>query len=89
MIAVSEDQAFGRALEAARILAGLDQGKLAALAGVSASTVSNIENGRNATPSSIRAVRKALREKGVNVMFGNNQAGASICFVDNNAGEED
>jgi transcriptional regulator with XRE-family HTH domain len=89
MITISEDQALGRHLGAARMLAGLDQGGLAELAGVSASTVSNMERGRPGTPESIRAVRKALRNRGVNLTFGNNHAIVSICFVDKNAEDDD
>jgi transcriptional regulator with XRE-family HTH domain len=89
MIAISEEEALGRQLEAGRIMAGLSQGELGALAGLSASTVSNIENGRNSTSDSVRAVRRALRGKGVNLTFGNNQAQVSICFIDRNAEDED
>jgi transcriptional regulator with XRE-family HTH domain len=89
MIKMSEQQAQGRLLHAARILAGLDQQGLAVVAGVSAGTISNIEQGKKSTDDSIRAVKKALRQKGVNQTFGNNQAAASICFVDKNAETED
>jgi DNA-binding XRE family transcriptional regulator len=89
MIAMTRDQAQGRVVSAARMLAGLDQSELAALAGVSASTVSNIEKGRSATSESIKSVRRALREKEVNVVFANNQALASICFVDRNSAEDE
>ena len=89
MVSISKNEALGRLVGAGRIFAGLDQAELGALAGVSASTVSNIEKGRTSTQASIKSVRAALREKGVNLSFGNNQAGASICFVDRNAEEED
>jgi len=89
MIAISEDVALGRQLEAGRIMAGLSQGELAAIAGVSASTVSNIENGRNSTAESLKAIRRALKGKGVNLTFGNNQAQVSICFIDRNAEDEE
>jgi transcriptional regulator with XRE-family HTH domain len=89
MIAIAKREAQGRLLEAGRILAGLDQGSLASLAGVSASTVSNIENGRTATEASVKAVRKALRDEGVNLSFGNDQAVASICFIDRNSEDDD
>ena len=68
---------------------GLDQAGLGALAGVAGSTVSNIENGRNSTRELVRAVRRALRDKGVNLTFGNNQAGAAICSVDRNAEDDE
>jgi transcriptional regulator with XRE-family HTH domain len=89
MIAISKDEAQGRVIGAGRMLAGLDQGELGRLAGVSASTVSNIERGRNATPDSIKAVRKALRDRGVNLSFGNDQAIAAISFIDRNADDEE
>lgn len=89
MVSISKEEALGRVVGAARMLAGLGQAGLASLSGVSASTVSNIEKGRTSTPASVKAVRLALREKGVNLNFGNNQASASICFVDRNAEEED
>lgn len=49
----------------------------------------NIERGRNATRDSIKTVRKALRDRGVNLSFGNDQAIAAISFIDRDAdGEE-
>lgn len=89
MIAISNDDAYGRYIQAARVLAGLDQNQLGALAGVSASTISNIENGRNATPTTRKAVRSALQKKGVNLVFGNNQINLGIAFVDRNEEEEE
>lgn len=89
MIAIPEDQMFGRFIAAGRMLAGLDQGQLAALAGVSASTISNIEHGRSSTPSSVKAIRQALRGKGVNLTIGNNLAMLGISFVDRNSAEDD
>ena len=89
MIAISRDDAIGRQIAAARMMAGLDQGQLAALAGVSGSTVSNIERGRNTTPASLKAIRRALRDKDVALTFTHDQAIVGICFVDRNAGDED
>lgn len=59
-------EATGRMIGAARVLAGLDQGELAALAKVSASTVSNVEAGRTeARAATLKALRKALKKQGV------------------------
>jgi transcriptional regulator with XRE-family HTH domain len=85
MMKMSEQQARGRHFHAGRVLAGLDQQALATIAGVSAGTISNIEQGKKSTDESIKAVRRALRERGVNLMFGNHQAGASVAFIDKNA----
>jgi transcriptional regulator with XRE-family HTH domain len=88
MISIPMNQAQGRAIAAARILVGLDQAQLASLAGLSASTVSNVEKGRVATADSVKALRRALRAQGANLIFGNDQAGASIAFVDRNSEDE-
>jgi transcriptional regulator with XRE-family HTH domain len=88
MFSISATQAQGRLIAAARIFAGLDQAQLASLAGVSASTVSNVEKGRIATPDSLKALRRALKDQGVNMTFGNHQASASIAFVDRNSEDE-
>jgi transcriptional regulator with XRE-family HTH domain len=89
MLKMSAQQARGRLFQAGRILAGLDQQALATIAGVSAGTISNIEQGKKSTDPSIKAVGRSLRGRGVNLTLGNNQAGASICFVDKNAEEEE
>jgi transcriptional regulator with XRE-family HTH domain len=52
---------------AGRMLAGLDQAGLAEAAGVSASTISNVERGSDARDETIRAIRKALRRSGVTI----------------------
>jgi hypothetical protein len=52
-------------------------------------TVSNIERGRNATPESIKSIRKALRQAGVNISFGNDMAMVGIAFVDRNVEDDD
>lgn len=57
--------ALGRAVSAARMLAGWDQATLAAAAGVSGSTISNVERGSDARESTIRSVRRALRKGGI------------------------
>lgn len=89
MIAITEDEAFGRFVEAGRVLAGLDQGALGALAGVSGSTISNIENGHKSTVPTRRAVRRALREKGVNFGVSEDQIILGISFVDKNKTSDD
>jgi transcriptional regulator with XRE-family HTH domain len=89
VIKMSEQQARGRHFHAGRILAGLDQQELGTIAGVSAGTISNIEQGKKSTDDSIKAVKRALRLRGVNLNFGNNQAGASVAYVDRNAPQEE
>jgi transcriptional regulator with XRE-family HTH domain len=89
MIALSNDAAYGRFIQAARVLAGLDQTELGALAGVSGSTISNIETGRNSTVTTRKAVRTALHKKGVNLSFGNDQINLGIAFVDRNQEADD
>jgi transcriptional regulator with XRE-family HTH domain len=67
---LTDHQAQGRVLAAARMLAGLEQQELASLADVSATTVSNVE--RAATESRSETVRKlmaALRSRGVTINF--------------------
>lgn len=60
--------ARGRVIAAARMLAGLDQFQLAAAAGLSPSTISKIEGGRNnVRPATLRAVGQALEQLGVDV----------------------
>lgn len=54
-------------MAAGRMLAGLDQAGLAEAAGVSASTISNVERGSDARDETIRAIRKALRRSGVTI----------------------
>jgi transcriptional regulator with XRE-family HTH domain len=57
----------GRMVAAGRMLAGLDQAGLAEAAGVSPSTISNVERGSDARDETIRAIRKALRRSGVTI----------------------
>ncbi len=60
--------ARGRVIAAARMLAGLDQLQLAATAGLSASTISKIEQGRkNVRQETLKAVSQALESLGVDV----------------------
>jgi len=80
---LDNEQARGRMLAAGRMLVGLDQGELAEKAGVSSSTVSNIERGRIvARPDTIKAIRKVLRNRGVSFTFdpANGHISASIRF---------
>ncbi len=58
---------LGRMIAAGRMLAGLDQAALADAAGVSASTISNVERGSDAREDTIKSIRKALRRTGVTV----------------------
>lgn len=74
--------ARGRVIAAARMLAGLDQEQLATEAGLSASTVSKIEQGRrNVREDTLRAVRQAFERLGVdltqNSRTGHHAAGTS------------
>lgn len=62
---LSHSEVQGRAIAAARLLAGLDQAGLAQLAGVSASTVSNVERGSDAREDTIVSIKKALRKAGI------------------------
>ena len=60
--------AQGRVIAAGRMLAGLDQGQLAAAAGLSSSTISKIEQGRkNVRQETLKAVSRALEGFGVDV----------------------
>ncbi len=60
--------ARGRVIAAGRMLAGLDQERLAAEAGLSPSTVSKIEQGRRGVRmATLRAVQDALERLGVDV----------------------
>lgn len=89
MIAMPRDTAQGRLIQAGRVLAGFDQNELATRAGVSGSTVSNAERGRTVTEENIKAIRRALRQAGVNLTFGNDMAIASIAFVDRNVEDDE
>lgn len=64
---LEENQAVGRCYAAARMMAGMDQGKLAEKAGVSASTISNLERGSDIKDETITKIRKALWKSGVKV----------------------
>lgn len=87
---LSNAEALGRTYAAARMMAGLDQAGLAASAGVSAGTVSNVERGRDSRSETLRAIRRALSRAGVLVSFSKNNglASVSISFA-TDEGEED
>lgn len=89
-IDISNSEALGRTMAAARMMAGLDQASLAKAASVSAGTISNVERGRDAKPDTIKAVRKALSRRGVLIGFSRNNglATVSIAFATDD-GEED
>ena len=79
---ISPQLAQGRVVAAARMLAGLDQAQLAAAAGVSASTVSNVERGKpGVRAETLRAVRQALEASGIDLAHnrgtGHHSAGTS------------
>lgn len=61
---LSDAEANGRLIAAARVLAGIDQATLADASGVSASTISNVERGRNEPRRvTIQSIRRTLSER--------------------------
>jgi transcriptional regulator with XRE-family HTH domain len=60
------------------MLAGLDQAGMAAAAGLSAGTISNVERGRDSRPETLKAIRSALSREGVLVAFNRNLGLASL-----------
>lgn len=89
-INLSNSEALGRTYAAARMMAGLDQATLAARAGLSAGTVSNVERGRDSKPDTLKAIRRALTKEGVLVGFSRNNglANVSISFASDDEEEE-
>lgn len=89
-INVSNSEALGRTIAAARMMAGMDQASLAEAASVSAGTVSNVERGRDAKPETVKAVRNALARQGVLIAFSRNNglASVSISFATDDAEED-
>jgi len=75
---LSNTEALGRTYGAARMMAGLDQARLAARAGVSAGTISNVERGRESKSETLKAIRRALLKEGVMVAFSRNNGLASV-----------
>lgn len=68
-LTLDQAEAQGRMIAAGRKLAGLDQAQLATAAGLSPATVSNVERGQEARSETLRALRKALRDSGVALMW--------------------
>lgn len=62
---MNDSEAKGRAVSAARMLAGLDQATLGTEAGVSPSTISNLERGNEVRDDTMKSVRRALKRHGV------------------------
>lgn len=87
---LSNTQALGRTYAAARMMAGLDQGALAAQAGLSPGTISNVERGRDSRPDTLKAIRIALNREGVLIAFSRNNglATVSIAFATDDSDEE-
>jgi transcriptional regulator with XRE-family HTH domain len=83
-ITLTQQEALGRVLEAGRVLVGLDQAGLGSRAGLSGATISNVENGNDAKPETIKAIRAALRKSGVTISFDktNCLAVAAISFAE-------
>jgi transcriptional regulator with XRE-family HTH domain len=66
---LDEAKATARMISAGRMLAGLDQEGLASAAEVSASTISNVERGKNkARPENLEAIQRALLRNGVTLI---------------------
>ncbi|WP_314963951.1 helix-turn-helix transcriptional regulator [Bradyrhizobium cosmicum] len=87
---LSNSQALGRTYAAARMMAGLDQGALAAQAGLSAGTISNVERGRDSRPETLKSIRVALNREGVLIAFSRNNglATVAISFATDDSEEE-
>ena len=67
---ISETEAYGRMIAAARSLAGLQQQQLGLIAGVSGATISNCETGKNYPQTATRrALRSTLKDLGVTCTF--------------------
>lgn len=89
-INISNSEAMGRTIAAARMMAGLDQAALAEAASVSAGTISNIERGRDVKPETVKSVRSALGRYGVLISFSRNNGLASVIIsFAKDEGEED
>lgn len=89
-VALEGATAFGRAISAGRMLAGMDQAALGSAAGVAASTISNVERGNDARSDTTRAIKRALREAGVLVTYSTRlgMAQASLIFEEPDEDEE-
>ena len=80
-ISLSQNEVRGRMIAAARMLSGFDQAKLGKAAGVTASTVSNVENGHDVRDDTYKSIRKALRENGVSVTFDKTNGLVAVSLV--------
>lgn len=79
VLLVRKQVATGRAYAAARVLTGLDQRGLADRAGLSASTISNLEAGAKVRPASVDAVHEVLEGFGIPVnVTGKQRAGMLV-----------
>jgi len=89
-IELSANAAQGRMIAAGRLLAGWDQGDLAAASGLSGGTISNVESGRDVREETLKAIRKALREKGIVLTLDkrNGLASAALIFEEPDVDEE-
>ena len=67
---ITETEAYGRMIAAARSLTGLQQQELGRIAKVSGATISNCETGKNYPQTATRrALRSTLKELGVTCTF--------------------
>jgi transcriptional regulator with XRE-family HTH domain len=66
-IPIGQGIATGRAIAAARVLLGLDQGALASSANVSVTTISNAERGHGVRDETLHAILAAVRRRGATV----------------------
>ena len=71
-IGIGENVATGRAIAAARMLLGLDQAALAALANVSPATISNAERGHGVRDDTLHTILSAVRRRGAAVTIDRN-----------------
>lgn len=83
---VSEAQ--GRAVAAARMLAGMDQAKLGQEAGVSGATISNLERGNDVRAGTLKSVKRALRTAGVSMTV-DSRNGRILLAADFDESDED
>lgn len=71
-VAIGANVATGRAIVAARMLLGLDQVALAALANVSPTTISNVERGHGVRDDTLHSILSAIRRRGAAVTIDRN-----------------
>ena len=87
-MSLSNIEARGRTYAAARMMAGMDQGALAAATGLSGGTISNVERGRESRASTLKSIKRALHKEGVVVAFSTNN-GLAIVSISFAADEEE